>query len=51
MSKSKFLYIGWVITVVLWNFCYPSAKPIYDVLVAILLSIIVKFFQGYWVNR
>ena len=51
MSKSTFLYIVWVITVIFWNFCYPEAKPIYDVFVAILLSIIVKFFQVYWVSR
>tara|TARA_B100000780_G_C20824595_1_gene327616 strand:+ start:345 stop:515 length:171 start_codon:yes stop_codon:yes gene_type:complete len=29
----------WVILVILWNFCYPEAKPIYDVLVAIILSL------------
>jgi len=29
----------WLILVILWNFCYPEAKPIYDVLVAIILSL------------
>ena len=51
MNKSTLLYISWVMVVILWNFCYPGAKPIYDVFVAIFLSIIVKKFQVYWVNR
>ena len=51
MNKSTLLYISWIIVVILWNFCYPGAKPIYDVFVAIFLSIIVKTFQVYWVNR
>jgi hypothetical protein len=32
------IYIIWLIGVVLWNFGFPSAPPIADVVVAILLS-------------
>jgi hypothetical protein len=33
-------WITWLILVILWNFGYPVAEPIYDVLVAIVLSFI-----------
>jgi len=32
------VYIIWLIGVVLWNFSFPNAAPIADVIVAILLS-------------
>ena len=32
------IYIIWLIGVILWNFGFPSAPPIADVVVAILLS-------------
>jgi hypothetical protein len=32
------VYIIWLIGVVLWNFGFPNASPIADVIVAILLS-------------
>jgi len=34
------IYIIWLVGVVLWNFGYPSAKPIEDVIAAIILSFI-----------
>ena len=34
------IYIIWLIGVALWNFGYPSAKPIEDVIAAIILSFI-----------
>jgi len=34
------IYIIWLIGVTLWNFGYPSAKPIEDVIAAIILSFI-----------
>jgi len=43
MKKTKqdaFYWIIWLVLVILWNFGYPSAEPIYDVLVAVVLSII-----------
>ncbi len=32
------IYIIWLIGVVLWNFGFPNASPILDVIIAILLS-------------
>ena len=34
------IYFIWLTGVVLWNFGYPSAKPIEDVIAAIVLSFI-----------
>ena len=34
------IYIIWLIGVILWNFGYPTATPIEDVVVAILLSLL-----------
>ena len=33
-------WITWLILVILWNFGYPRATPIYDVLIAVALSVI-----------
>ena len=32
------IYIIWLLGVILWNFGFPNATPIEDVMVAILLS-------------
>jgi hypothetical protein len=32
------IYIIWLIGVIIWNFAFPNATPIADVIVAILLS-------------
>ncbi|MDA7577208.1 hypothetical protein N8700_04245 [Candidatus Pelagibacter sp.] len=32
------IYIIWLIAVILWNFGFPNAPPIADVIVAVLLS-------------
>ena len=34
------VYLIWLVGVVIWNFGFPNAKPIYDVLAAVLLSIL-----------
>ena len=33
-------YIIWLIGVIIWNFGFPNAPPIADVIVAIILSLI-----------
>ena len=38
MKKSYLIYVLWLALVILWNFLYPEASPIYDVIMAILLS-------------
>ena len=42
------IYIIWLIGVVLWNFGYPSAKPIEDVIAAILLSFLSIGLKKYF---
>tara|TARA_B100000579_G_scaffold375620_1_gene340548 strand:+ start:283 stop:423 length:141 start_codon:yes stop_codon:yes gene_type:complete len=34
------IYLIWLLGVILWNFGYPAAKPLEDVLAAIILSFI-----------
>tara|TARA_B100001996_G_C18270739_1_gene443033 strand:- start:264 stop:404 length:141 start_codon:yes stop_codon:yes gene_type:complete len=41
------IYIIWLIGVILWNFGYPSAKPIEDVLAAIVLSLVSIALKKY----
>tara|TARA_B100001123_G_C14775971_1_gene814627 strand:+ start:132 stop:284 length:153 start_codon:yes stop_codon:yes gene_type:complete len=38
MSKNKKIFFLWLLLVVLWNYKFPEAKPIYDVLAAVGLS-------------
>jgi hypothetical protein len=42
------IYIIWLVGVVLWNFGYPSAKPIEDVIAAILLSFLSMGLKKYF---
>ena len=42
------VYIIWLIGVILWNFGYPAAKPIEDVLAAIILSFISIGIKKYF---
>ncbi len=42
------IYIIWLTGVVLWNFGYPSAKPIEDVIAAILLSLLSLGLKKYF---
>jgi len=41
------VYIIWLIGVVLWNFGYPQATPLMDVLAAIILSLISMSLKKY----
>ena len=41
------IYIIWLVGVMLWNFGYPSAKPIEDVIAAIVLSFISMGLKKY----
>tara|TARA_B100001996_G_C18130326_1_gene388829 strand:- start:312 stop:452 length:141 start_codon:yes stop_codon:yes gene_type:complete len=34
------VYIIWLFGVILWNYGYPEAEPLWDVIVAIILSFI-----------
>tara|TARA_B100001057_G_scaffold497308_1_gene601089 strand:- start:78 stop:218 length:141 start_codon:yes stop_codon:yes gene_type:complete len=41
------VYIIWLIGVVIWNFGFPSALPIEDVIAAILLSFLSMGLSKY----
>ena len=41
------VYIIWLIGVVLWNFGYPTASPLLDVIAAIVLSLMSMGLKKY----
>ncbi len=45
MNKNYMIYILWLIGVILWNILYPQALPIYDIIMAILLSGMTYFLK------
>ena len=48
MQYKKFMiYIIWLIGVIAWNFGFPEATPIQDVLVAIALSFLTIGLKKY----
>ncbi len=42
------VYIFWLIGVVAWNFGVPSATPIQDVIVAVILSLLTIGLKKYF---
>tara|TARA_B100001540_G_C15605823_1_gene550713 strand:- start:640 stop:780 length:141 start_codon:yes stop_codon:yes gene_type:complete len=42
------IYIIWLVGVVLWNFGYPSAEPMEDVVAAVLLSFLSMGLKKYF---
>tara|TARA_B100001564_G_C20069448_1_gene415536 strand:+ start:73 stop:213 length:141 start_codon:yes stop_codon:yes gene_type:complete len=42
------IYIIWLIGVILWNFGYPAASPVEDVIVAIILSFVSMGLKKYF---
>ena len=40
MNKKKVNWVAWLILVILWNYSFPKATPLQDVLVAVILSIL-----------
>ena len=46
---NKINWFAWLVLVILWNYGYPKASPLQDVLVAVILSvlfIIINKFQS-----
>ena len=41
------IYIIWLISIALWNFGFPEATPMQDVLVAIVLSFLTMMLKKY----
>ena len=50
----KLNWLVWLILVILWNYGYPDASPMQDVVVAVFLSllfIIIKFMISRYLNK
>ena len=47
MSSSIKIYIIWLIGVIIWNFGFPNAIPLADVIAAILLSFLSLILNKY----
>ena len=41
------IYIIWLVGVIIWNFGYPDASPLFDVIAAILLSFLSLVLKNY----
>ena len=46
LNDIDLVFALWVALVILWNYGYPDAEPIYDVLVAIGLFFMVKIMKN-----
>ena len=44
------IFIIWLMGVVIWNFGYPAASPLEDVLAAIILSFVSMYLKKYIKN-
>tara|TARA_B100001250_G_scaffold262413_1_gene226073 strand:- start:838 stop:978 length:141 start_codon:yes stop_codon:yes gene_type:complete len=44
------VFIIWLIGIVIWNFGYPAASPLEDVLAAIILSFVSMYLKKYIKN-
>ena len=42
MKKNQKIFLIWLVLVIAWNFGVPEAAPIYDVLIAVFLSLVAK---------
>ena len=47
MKQFDSIWIVWFILVCIWNFGWPEAFPIADVVVAVLLSILAFQYKNY----
>ena len=45
------VFIIWLIGVILWNFGYPTASPLEDVVAAVILSFISSYIKKYVKNK
>tara|TARA_B100000212_G_scaffold337468_1_gene312381 strand:- start:1130 stop:1279 length:150 start_codon:yes stop_codon:yes gene_type:complete len=46
MKKNKKIFIIWLFLVAAWNFGFPKAAPVYDVLIAVLLYFFIKYLNN-----
>jgi hypothetical protein len=41
----KIIWFVWLLSIILWNYGFPNASPLQDVLVAVFLSILFIIIQ------
>ena len=41
------IFLIWLVMVIAWNFGYPEASPLEDVIVAVVLSLFSTFLEKY----
>ena len=41
------IFLIWIILIVLWNFGFPNASPLFDVIMAILLSLLSRILEDF----
>ena len=44
-KKEIYFWLLWLVLVILWNYGFPSAEPLFDVLVAVILSLAFFFIK------
>tara|TARA_B110000263_G_C14856376_1_gene306600 strand:+ start:247 stop:393 length:147 start_codon:yes stop_codon:yes gene_type:complete len=45
MKQNQKIFLIWLVLVVAWNFSIPGAKPVYDVIAAVVLSFFSNFLN------
>ena len=45
LMLNKINWFAWLVLVILWNYGFPKATPIQDVLVAVILSVLFIIIQ------
>ena len=54
IDVKKVNWITWIVLVILWNYGFPQASPLQDVLVAVILSIlfiIIEMVQSRYLKK
>ena len=44
---NKINWFAWVVLIILWNYGFPKATPLQDVLVAVILSVLFIIIQKF----
>ena len=44
---NKINWFAWLVLVILWNYGFPKASPLQDVLVAVILSVLFIIIQKF----
>ena len=47
LMLNKINWFAWLVLVVLWNYGFPKASPLQDVLVAVILSVLFIIIQKF----